>query len=45
MQALQQILTTDHKSTSGYIFFLANSPISWQSNKQTIVVLSTMEAE
>jgi hypothetical protein len=35
----------DRKSTSGYIFFLANGPISWQSNKQTTVALSTMEAE
>jgi hypothetical protein len=35
----------DRKSTSGYIFFLANGPISWQSTKQTTVALSTMEAE
>jgi hypothetical protein len=35
----------DRKSTSGYIFFLANGPISWQSVKQSTVALSTMEAE
>jgi hypothetical protein len=35
----------DRKSTSGYVFILANGPISWQSNKQTTVALSTMEAE
>jgi hypothetical protein len=32
------------KSTSGYIFLLTESAISWRSNKQTIVVMSTMEA-
>jgi hypothetical protein len=35
----------DRKSTSGYIFFLSNGPISWQSVKQSTVALSTMEAE
>jgi ribonuclease HI len=35
----------DRKSTSGYVFILANGPISWQSNKQSTVALSTMEAE
>jgi ribonuclease HI len=35
----------DRKSTSGYVFILANGPTSWQSNKQSTVALSTMEAE
>jgi len=35
----------DRKSTSGYIFKLANGPISWGSKKQQIVALSTSEAE
>ncbi|WVZ88383.1 LOW QUALITY PROTEIN: hypothetical protein U9M48_034910, partial [Paspalum notatum var. saurae] len=33
------------KSTSGLIFFLGGCPISWQSQKQRIVALSTCEAE
>lgn len=33
------------KSTSGYIFRLGPSTISWRSNKQSIVALSTTEAE
>ena len=33
------------KSTSGYIFILANGAISWRSVKQTLTVTSTMEAE
>ena len=36
----------DRCSTSGYIFFYFNGPISWGSNKQTYAVaLSTMESE
>jgi hypothetical protein len=35
----------DRKSTSGYIAMLANGPISWRSKKQSIVALSTAEAE
>ena len=35
----------DRKSTSGYIFMLSGSPISWRSKKQTCVALSTAEAE
>jgi hypothetical protein len=35
----------DRKSTSGYVFILANGPISWRSKKQTCVALSTAEAE
>jgi hypothetical protein len=33
------------KSTSGVIFFLGGSPISWQSTKQKVVALSSCEAE
>ena len=33
------------KSTSGYIFLLAEGAISWKSVKQTLVATSTMEAE
>ncbi|CAA7400665.1 unnamed protein product [Spirodela intermedia] len=33
------------KSTTGVIFFLANSPITWQSMKQKVVAQSNYEAE
>jgi len=33
------------KSTSGILFFLDGCPISWQSQKQRVVALSTCEAE
>ena len=33
------------KSTSGYIFYLANGPISWKSKLQSIIAQSTTEAE
>lgn len=33
------------KSTSGVLFFLGESPISWQSSKQKVVALSSCEAE
>lgn len=32
------------KSTNGVVFFLADSPISWQSMKQMVVAQSTCEA-
>jgi hypothetical protein len=35
----------DSKSTSGYIFFLAGGPISWQSKRQSVVAIFTTEAE
>ncbi|XP_040255304.1 secreted RxLR effector protein 161-like [Aegilops tauschii subsp. strangulata] len=35
----------DHKSTSGNLFFLGGAPITWQSQKQKIVALSSCEAE
>jgi hypothetical protein len=35
----------DCKSTGGYIFTLGSGPISWATNKQSIVALSSSEAE
>ncbi|XP_040258780.1 secreted RxLR effector protein 161-like [Aegilops tauschii subsp. strangulata] len=35
----------DRKSTSGNIFFVGGAPITWQSQKQKIVALSSCEAE
>lgn len=35
----------DRKSTSGYCFKLSSSLVSWRTNKQTCVALSTAEAE
>ena len=35
----------ERKSTSGFIFLLGNSAISWSNKKQTCVALSTMESE
>ena len=36
---------TDRKSTSGYCFSLGSGIVTWRSNKQTCVALSTAEAE
>uniref|UniRef100_A0A7M5V2B3 Polyprotein n=1 Tax=Clytia hemisphaerica TaxID=252671 RepID=A0A7M5V2B3_9CNID len=33
------------KSTSGYVFKVGNSTVSWKSKRQSIVALSTTEAE
>ena len=35
----------DRKSTTGWVFKLNDSPISWSSKKQTCVLQSSMEAE
>jgi hypothetical protein len=35
----------NRRSTSGYVFMLAGSPLTWASKKQTSVALSTCEAE
>ena len=32
-------------STTGYIFYFAGGPLDWKSQRQTIVTLSTVEAE
>ena len=37
--------TGDRKSTSAYVFLLGGAAISWKSNKQSCVALSTAEAE
>ena len=33
------------KATSGYVFTLGGAAVSWKSSKQTILTMSTMEAE
>ena len=35
----------DRKSTSGYVFLLSKGVISFQSQKQSVIAMSTMEAE
>ncbi|KAI0496759.1 hypothetical protein KFK09_023083 [Dendrobium nobile] len=35
----------DRKSTTGYVFFMGDTAFTWISNKQSIVSLSTCEAE
>ena len=35
----------DRKSTSGYVFMLAEGPISWLSKKQSSIALSSTEPE
>ena len=36
--------STDRKSTSGYVFMLAEGPISWSRKKQSAIALSSTEA-
>ena len=36
---------TKERSTSAYVFMLANGPVSWCSRKQPITAMSTTEAE
>lgn len=36
---------SDRKSYYGYIFILANGPISWECQKQKVIALSSTEAE
>ena len=35
----------ERRSTSGYVFLLCGFPISWSSKRQSVVALSTCEAE
>jgi hypothetical protein len=35
----------DRKSTTGTLFFFGNCPVSWQSQKQRVVALSSCESE
>eukprot|EP00253_Pinus_taeda_P028211 PITA_28211 len=50
-QAAKRILSDwagsidDRKNTSGYVFHMGSEAISWASKKQSIVALSTAEAE
>ena len=37
--------STDRKSTSGYVFMLAERPISWSSKKKSAIALSSTETE
>ena len=37
--------TDDHKSTTGYVFLASGGAITWKSKKQTVIALSSMEAE
>ena len=36
---------TSRKSTSGYVFCVNNSPLTWKSSRQTIITTSSTEAE
>ena len=37
--------TETRKSTTGYIMMICNGPISWQSKRQSVIALSSVEAE
>lgn len=43
--SLHNVDTDDGKSTTGHMFYLDQSPITWCSQKQEIVALSSCEAE
>ena len=45
VQDPQGIITDDHKSTTGYVFLGSGGAITWKSKKQTMITLSTKEAE
>ena len=37
--------TNNHKSTTSYVFLGSGGAIMWKSKKQTVIMLSSMEAE
>ena len=37
--------TEDRRSTTGVVFFLGSSPVTWTSQKQKVVAVSSCEAE
>lgn len=37
--------TTKYKSTSGWVFMVSGTPVSWASKRQTIIAQSSMESE
>ena len=37
--------TNDHKATTGYVFLRSGGVIMWKSKKQTVIALSSTEAE
>ncbi|GAU23070.1 hypothetical protein TSUD_183690 [Trifolium subterraneum] len=47
LAAVKRILRyiRDRKSTAGYVFLLGGAPIAWSSKKESVVALSSCEAE
>jgi hypothetical protein len=37
--------SADCKSQGGHVFLLSNSAVSWQSLKQDLIAMATLEAE
>ena len=37
--------STNYKSTTGYLFQIGGTVVTWKSKRQTCIVLSTAEAE